>query len=267
MQNFFTDNQAHWDERVAIHVASDFYFVNAWRNGKTSLNSIELKALADKVAGKKLLHLQCHFGQDTLSWARLGADCVGVDFSAQAIAQARELNVAEGANVRFVESSIYDLPQNLAAEEQFDVVFLSYGTIGWLPDLDKYLAIVAQYLRKGGIFYIVDFHPMLWTLDDETYSHIYYSYFNDAVITEEVEGTYADRNATIKAKNHSWNHPFCDILGAILRNGLTLQHFNEYRYSPYACFRNMEWRDDLGGYVFPQHAGKIPLLYEIMAVR
>ena len=258
-----TDNKDYWNKAVAPHFASDFYFVDAWRNGKTSLNSIELAALANDIAGKKLLHLQCHFGQDTLSWARLGATCTGVDFSENAIATAQQLNTDEGANAEFVCCDIYTLTEKMADQKAaFDVVFTSYGTIGWLPDLTKWAETIAFFLKKGGTFYIVDFHPMMWSLDDK-FEKLHYSYFNDAIISEDVAGTYGDRSAPIQSKMHSWNHSFAEILRSLLQAGLQIVDFNEYPSSPYACFENMVWNDALGGYVFPWFDGKMPMIYEI----
>jgi SAM-dependent methyltransferase len=192
---------------------------------------------------------------------------VGVDFSENAIAEARKLNTEAGSNAAFVLCDIYSLTQKMAEQKgQFDVVFTSYGTIGWLPDLTKWAETVAFFLKTGGTFYIVDFHPMLWSLDDK-FEKIHYSYFNDAIITEDVTTTYADKTAKITGTMHSWNHSFAEILRSLLHQGLQIENFNEYAYSPYACFSNMEWNDALGGYIFPWFEGKLPMLYEIKAIK
>ena len=161
-QTFFESNRESWNKRTAVHKDSAFYDLDAFKKGRSSLNAIELEGLGD-VSGRSLLHLQCHFGMDTLSWQRLGAQCVGVDLSDEAIKLAREINTELGLDARFVCCNVYDLPEHL--DGSFDIVFTSYGTIGWLPDLDKWAAVVARYLTPGGVFYIADFHPVLWKMD------------------------------------------------------------------------------------------------------
>jgi 2-polyprenyl-3-methyl-5-hydroxy-6-metoxy-1,4-benzoquinol methylase len=261
------DNKDYWNKAVDIHFASDFYAVADWQNGKTSLNAFELNALVEHIKGKRLLHLQCHFGQDTLSWARLGAECMGADFSEIAIATAQKLNTEQGLNAEFVCANLYDLMDfRPDLQHSFDVVFTSYGTIGWLPDLGKWAATIAFFLKQGGTFYIADFHPTMWMLD-ENFKNIHYSYFNAAIITEEITTTYADKTAEITGRMHSWNHPFTEIITNLLQNGLEITLFNEYNYSPYACFSNMEWDDALGGYIFPWFERKMPMIYEIKAIK
>src|SRR6187551_1118010 len=162
--NYLDINKASWNQRTAVHVASDFYGVDAFVKGKSSLQQIELGLLGD-VAGKSILHLQCHFGQDTLSLARLGAKVTGVDLSDVAITEARKLARELGLSTDFICCNVYDLPQQL--EQQFDVVFTSYGAIGWLPDLDRWAQIVRRFLKPGGRLVLVEFHPFVWMFDDQ----------------------------------------------------------------------------------------------------
>ena len=175
MENWLDINRKLWDNKVPIHVKSDFYALENFLKGETSLTKIELEALGSAVAGKKLLHLQCHFGMDTLSWARLGAQVTGVDFSPKAIRQARKLAKQIGQKARFVESDIYSLKENLAGK--FDIVFTSFGTIGWLPDLEKWADVIAHFLKKGGVFYIADFHPWIYIHDWDS-GKIAFDWFN-----------------------------------------------------------------------------------------
>jgi len=167
-------NKELWNKRVAVHLKSDFYDLPSFKAGNTSLNNIELQALGN-VKGKSLLHLQCHFGMDTLSWAREGAIVTGVDFSAAAIEEAGLLAKETGLDAKFICSDIYDLPQNL--NEKFDIVFTSYGVIGWLPDLDKWAPVISHFLNPEGVFFIAEFHPVLWMMDDG-FSFLKHSYFN-----------------------------------------------------------------------------------------
>ena len=147
-----------------IHARSAFYDVEAFKAGQSRLLSIEREEVGD-VRGKSLLHLQCHFGLDTLSWARLGAQATGVDFSAPAIRLARALNDELGLGATFVHSNVYDLPDALTG--QFDIVYTSYGVLVWLPDLIRWAAVVAHFLEPGGTFYIVEGHPFMYVFDME----------------------------------------------------------------------------------------------------
>jgi len=261
-QSYFEANRESWNKRTAVHKDSSFYSLEAFKKGKSSLNKIELEEIGD-VKGRSLLHLQCHFGMDTLSWQRLGANCTGVDLSDEAIKLARSINDELQLGSVFVCTNIYDLKENL--EGQFDIVFTSYGTIGWLPDLDKWAAIIAHYLKPGGIFYIADFHPTLWMMD-ENFQNIKYDYFNTAVIEEEKTGTYADKEAPIRFMEYGWNHPFSEIFSALIKNGLAIQQFHEFPYSPYNCFNGVEQGDD-GMWRIKGMDEKMPMMYSIKAVK
>ena len=152
------------NQRVDVHMDSEFYDMKGFLSGKSSLNSIELELLGD-IRGKEILHLQCHFGQDTISLARTGAIATGVDLSDKAIQKAQELASQCGVEASFIQCDIYDLPKHL--DRQFDIVFTSYGTIGWLPDLDKWAGIVSRYLKPKGKFVFVELHPVVWMFYDD----------------------------------------------------------------------------------------------------
>ncbi|RAI98440.1 methyltransferase family protein [Chitinophaga skermanii] len=260
--NFLDLNKQAWNDKVAVHFQSDFYNMPAFLAGQTSLQPIELALLGD-VKGKKILHLQCHFGQDTLSLQRLGAQATGVDFSEKAIEKAREVNTQLGLNAQFICCDIYTLPAHL--NEQFDIVFTSYGTIGWLPDLDKWAGVVQHFLKPGGQFVFAEFHPFIWTLDD-TFEKIHYHYFNVEEIVENVSGTYTDRDAPLQAKTISWNHPLSEVLTALMQQGLQLTSFLEYDYSPYNCFPGMtEFAPHQ--FRFNSHGSKVPYVYALTAVK
>ena len=254
-----------------VHRDSAFYDLDGFKKGQSSLNKIELEQLGD-VSGKTLLHLQCHFGLDTMSWEREGAIVTGVDLSDEAIKLAREISSELKLNAKFICSNIYDLIDSSKAplregfgEASFDIVFTSYGTIGWLPDLDKWAAVVSHCLKPGGIFYIADFHPTLWMMDEE-FKQIKYNYFNTEVIAEETSGTYTDRDAPIRSTEYSWNHPFSEILTALISQGMTITAFNEYPYSPYNCFSNLEQGTD-GMWRIKGMDEKLPMMYSIKAVK
>lgn len=259
---YFRANKDSWNKRTGIHHNSEFYDLPSFKKGRTSLNKIELGELGD-VKGRSLLHLQCHFGMDTMSWAREGANCVGVDLSDEAINLAKQINAELNLDAEFICSNVYDLKQHL--NKKFDIVFTSYGTIGWLPDLDLWASIIAHFLKPGGTFYIADFHPVLWMMD-ENFEQVKYNYFNTEVITEEVTGTYSDRNAAIKSIEHGWNHPFSEIFNALLKNGLQIQQFNEFPFSPYNCFNNLEQGEDNMWRIKGMNE-KMPMMYSIKAIK
>ncbi len=164
MNKYMNSNLKLWEKLTAVNVKSRMYDVEGYKQGKTSLKSLELSELGD-VKGKSLLHLQCHFGMDTLSWARNGAEVTGVDFSPSAIETARQLASELNINAEFINCDIFDLPKHL--DRQFDIVYTSYGVLCWLADLDKWGKLIARYLKPGGTFYIVEMHPVLNIFNNE----------------------------------------------------------------------------------------------------
>ncbi len=259
--NYLDINRALWNAKTEIHVQSDFYNLSEFKRGKNVLTPIELEQVGD-VRDKTLLHLQCHFGMDTLSWARLGAHVTGIDLSDKAIDFARRLATESNLDARFICCNLYDLPQHI--DEQYDIVFTSYGTIGWLPDLKPWGEIVARYLKPGGEFHFAEFHPMPWMFDND-YQYIQYSYFNKETIIEELEGTYADRNAPIQKQSITWNHALSDVFEALLSQGLRIERFAEYDWSPYNIYpEGVEFEP--GKWHIKGMEGKLPLVYSLKAV-
>lgn len=260
MENYIDINRKLWNAKVDSHLKSDFYFVEEFLGGRTSLNSIELELL-DDIKGKKILHLQCHFGQDSISLSRLGAKVTGVDFSDKAIDAARNLALKAETDTQFIISDVYELPNVL--EEKFDIVYTSYGTIGWLPDLDKWAKIINHFLKPGGQFIFVEFHPVVWMYDND-FTFVKYSYFNTGQITETQEGTYAEPTADLANEEIGWNHPTSEVLTSLLQENLELKTFQEFNYSPYPCFRDME-EVEKGKYQIKNFGNKIPLVFSLVA--
>ena len=260
--NYLEINKKTWNEKTEVHVHSEFYDNENFIQGKSSLNAIELELLGD-ISEKKVLHLQCHFGQDTLSMARMGAQVTGVDLSNKAIETAQALSHQLQLDTQFICSDIYDLPNHLS--EKFDIVFTSYGTIGWLPDLDKWAKVVSHFLKPNGKFIMADFHPVVWMYDND-FKEVFYSYFNIEPIIEEETGTYGDRNATIETKTITWNHPTSEVLNSLIQNGLQIQCFNEYDYSPYNCFNETE-EFEPGKFRIKHFGNKIPMVFAVVAER
>jgi SAM-dependent methyltransferase len=258
MKDYLEVNKKLWNDKVEVHAASDFCNVDAFIAGETVLNSIELELLGN-IKGKSILHLQCHFGQDSIELSRMGAKVTGVDLSDKAIDKARWLAEKCGTDTKFVCADIYDAPNHLDA--QFDIVFTSYGTVGWLPDMDKWASVVNHFMKPDGKFVFADFHPVVWMMDYE-FSKIEYSYFNVEAIIEENEGTYADREANLKNKEISWNHPMSEVIGALIAQGLKLIDLKEFDYSPYPCFKNLVKIEDKK-YQVQGLEGKLPMAYAL----
>lgn len=260
MKNYLEINRSTWNNKVAVHVDSNFYDNESFIKGKSTLNNIELELLGN-VKDKSILHLQCHFGQDTMSLARMGAQVTGIDLSDKAIAKAQELNLQLGLNSQYICCDVYETRQH--TNELFDIVFSSYGTIGWLPDLDIWAKVISDSLKPNGIFVFAEFHPVVWMFDND-FKEVFYSYFNIEEIIEEEQGTYADRNANIEAKTITWNHPLTEVLNSLINNGLTIEIFNEYDYSPYACFNNVE-EFETNKFRIKNLGNKIPMVYALRA--
>ncbi len=257
-QLYFDQNEKMWDARVPHHIKSEFYDMEGFRNGKSSLSEIEANALGD-VKGKSLLHLQCHFGQDTLSWARQGAIATGMDISGKAVTAARTINKELGLNAHFIKANVYDLPNVL--DEKFDIVFTSYGATCWLPDLQKWAAVVSRFLKKGGVFYMAEFHPALYMFNFDD-GQLEYNYFNVKVYEEEEEGTYTDRNAGINEKSYFWIHPLDETIMALKKEGMSLEEFKEFDFSPYNCFPKMTEREP-GRFEWGGKGLRIPHVYSL----
>ena len=257
-QDYITCNKLAWNKKVPVHLSSEFYDVNQFIKGKSTLNKIELDLLGN-IEGKELLHLQCHFGLDTLSLARLGAKVTGVDFSGNAIEAARALANRTGIDATFICCDIYSLPEYL--DHKFDIVFTSYGTVGWLPDLKKWAHIVSKYLATGGTFVIVDFHPVIWMYDND-FKKVTYRYFKDEPIIEEMKGSYTDRSADIQTRTITWNHSLSEIINSLITQGLSIEAFDEYDYSPYNCFKGLK-KIEPGRFQIKKFGNKIPMVYSI----
>jgi SAM-dependent methyltransferase len=259
--DYIQKNRELWNLRAERHLESEFYDVKSFLEGRNSLNKIELDLLGD-VKGKRILHLQCHFGQDTLSLARMGAEVTGADFSDSAIEAAAQLASKLGIDAEFVCCDIYALTHCLMKE--FDIVFTSYGTIGWLPDLDRWAKIISGFLVPGGKFIMADFHPVIWMYDDEI-DKTHYSYFNRGPIVEVSQGSYADAKGPLQ-ESISWNHSISELLESLLKNGLRLDSFSEYDYSPYNCFKDMT-EIEPGKFQIKAKEGILPMVYSLLMVK
>ena len=261
-ENYIEINKQSWNARTSIHLTSEFYDVEGFINGNNSLNDIEIELLGD-LEGKSILHLQCHFGQDSISLSRLGAEVTGVDLSDKAIEAAKELAKKTNSNTTFICCDIYDLPKHL--NKQFDIVFTTYGTIGWLPDLEKWAKLISNYLKPSGKFVFVEFHPVVWMFDD-AFKKITYNYLNTGAIVETENGTYTDKEADISEKYVMWNHGIGEVLNSLIRNNIEINSFDEFDYSPYNCFdKTIEF--EAGKFRIKHLENKIPMVYAVVGTK
>ena len=260
--DYFNANKATWNEKVKVHSKSKMYDMEGFKAGETSLKPYELNALGD-VKGKTLLHLQCHFGQDTLTWSRMGAKCGGVDISDEGIKLAKELNEELNLDAQFVCCNVLDTSKYI--KETFDIVFTSYGVIGWLPDLKPWGKMIAERLNKGGVFYIVEFHPIVWMFDYlGGKPEMKYGYMQDEVIYEEYEGTYADTDSKMITKEYGWNHGLSEVVNALTEAGLKIEYLNEYNETPYYVLSGLVKTE--GGDYTTEHQ-LYPLTFELKATK
>jgi SAM-dependent methyltransferase len=238
-----------------------------FKAGRSSLKDLELREIGG-VQGKSLLHLQCHFGHDTLSWARLGATVTGADFSERAIELARSLSKDLEIPARFVLSDLYSLPD--ALHDTFDVVFTSYGALAWLPDIPRWGQVVAHFLKPGGTFYVADAHPFLQVFDDDDKSDlkVRYPYFQGPEpLKFEVKGSYADPDADYTGVEYGWNHTVGDYINALIDAGLRIEFFHEFPFMGWQALPFMQKGED-GLWRLPDGTDKkIPLLFSLKATK
>lgn len=254
--DYFTINQKAWDKRTAVHVTSEMYDVEGFIAGASSLKEIELAELPD-VEGKRLLHLQCHFGLDTLSWARKGAMVTGVDISPVAIDQANRLKEQLHLEAEFICSELYEFGKYVKPE--YDIVFVSYGALCWLPDVSKWAEIVSKSLKPGGQLILVEFHPVHDVISG-------YSYFHSEEPDVEEEGTYTENCQGEQSLTVTWAHSLSEIINAIINAGIKIEHMNEFSFSPYNCFEGLEEKQK-GQFYFSYKNHPIPLVYSIKGTK
>ncbi|TJZ42896.1 class I SAM-dependent methyltransferase [Streptomyces piniterrae] len=262
-------NRARWDERVAIHTASDYYDQERFRRERDVLRDFEIAEVGD-VTGRTLLHLQCHFGQDTLSWAHRGAaHVVGLDFSEPAIEAARDMAAELGygpERASFVAADVYDAAEAVP-DSSYDIVYTGIGALNWLPDLVRWAETVASLVAPGGFLYLAEFHPLCDALDDETGSRIAHDYFSREAWVDETPGTYTDLDApTVNNRSVEWQHSLGDVVSALAGAGLRIDFLHEHDMTMFQRFGALRRGDD-GYYRLPGDRPRIPLMYSLKATR
>lgn len=260
-QQFFEINKKLWDQKTDAHVKSAFYDNESFLKGRNSLDSIVMENLGD-IKGKRILHLQCHFGQDSISLARLGAEVTAIDLSPKSIEFACKMNEELSTSVNFICCNVYDVLEKV--EGTFDMVFSTFGTICWLPDLEEWARIINAKLNPRGSLYLVEFHPTLYMFDFKS-AEIKYDYFNnplkDATIETET-GTYTDFNDGMVAEEAFWSHSLEEIFMPLIHQNLQLSFLKEYDYSPYPCFENMK-ENKKGQHIFGPFDTTMPHVFSV----
>jgi SAM-dependent methyltransferase len=265
---YLAANRALWDEWADVNVRSEFYRVEEFKQGRSRLRAYEVDEVGP-VVRRSLLHLQCHFGLDTLSWSREGAIVTGADFSPRALAIARGLSDELGIPATFVESDLDDLPNRL--EGTFDVVYTSRGVLGWLPDIERWAEVAAHFVAPGGFLYVTEVHPFLQVFEDEGEVDFHrpvlrYPYWShEEPLAFEVQGSYADRDAEIESKNeYGWNHSVGEIVTGLARAGLRIEFLHEFPFLEWPS-PGLEPHDD-GTHRLPADlAGRLPLFFSLKA--
>ena len=258
-------NKHLWNTLTRAHLPSDFYDVEGFRAGRNQLLPIEISEVGD-VRAKSLLHLQCHFGLDTLSWARLGALVTGVDFSERAIESARSLAAESALEAEFICSDIYALQKVL--DRQFDIVFTSYGVLGWLPDLGKWARIISHYLKTGGIFYIAEFHPLVYLFNrrsDGADLFVSRSYFSKAEPEKLLGGCDYASGLKHDLIFYEWQYTLGKVINSLIRAGLRIQFLHEHPECPCSWFPAM--KKDPGHRIWRIEGDPIPLTFSIRAIK
>ena len=266
-KKWIASNRAWWDERAPSHAKSDFYDLDAFRRGRDMLRPFERDELGVDPAGIDLLHLQCHIGTDTLSWARRGARVVGLDFSAPAIetagALATDLAVADRAE--FVVADVYDAVAALD-HRTFDVVYTGIGALSWLPDIDEWARVAAALVRPGGVLYVVEIHPFVWPFSDTDEPELGFPYFGD-VESVDAFGSYTDRELETK-HNHVFerNWGMGPVITAVVNAGLTVELVSEHEIGVQQRWPFMVLDAD-GFWVMPDDRPSIPQMWSLRARR
>ncbi len=256
-------NRRWWEERAPLHVSGDFYDIDRFLDGTNTLLPWETEELPD-VSGRSLVHLQCHFGLDTLSWARLGAQVTGLDFSKNATAAACDIADRAGIDARFVAADVYDAISALGAT--YDIVYTGHGALNWLPDLDRWASIVSELLNPGGELYLAEFHPGIDVMS-LTELEVDTDFFDLAagLRFDDAAGSYA--TAKTDTANNSvmeWTHGLGRVVTALASTELRIERLVEHDAIAYPRFPFLERGAD-GAYRMPAGKPRIPLSYSLKA--
>jgi SAM-dependent methyltransferase len=264
VNEYIASNKELWENWTLTHEKSEFYDNESFKAGRNTLHQVEIEEVGE-VAGKSLLHLQCHFGQDTLSWARRGAKVTGADFAENAIKLARSLATELGIDANFVCANLYDLPSVL--EGQFDIIYTSGGVLWWLPDMAGWGKVISHFLKPGGVFYVRDQHPfgMVFEEVEGRLEPLYPYWQSSEPLKFDTHGSYASAS-DYRSVEYGWNHSLGEIVNALTSQGLQVEFLHEWPFLFFKMFPSME-RDEQGRWWLPNRRANIPMSFSIRATK
>jgi SAM-dependent methyltransferase len=264
--DYLPANRAYWDELVTLHLAAPFYKIEGFRHGANVLDYLVRDGIGD-VAGKRLLHLQCHIGLDTLCLARMGAEVTGLDFSPRAIAAARALSTETGTPATFVQANVLDPPPDLGG---FDIVFASWGAICWIPDIAAWMRTAARAAKPGGRLYLVEGHPAMLMLDDKGPANAPYRvttpYSARAPLVSDELHDYATPTVIPNARSYEWLHGLAEIINGAIDAGFEITRFDELDRIPWQFMPQLVKIDDDYWALAPS-GPKFPLGFALSATK
>jgi SAM-dependent methyltransferase len=268
MADHVDTNRRNWDERAAIHArdSNGDYMLDRFRAGEDALHSIEAAELGD-ISGKRVLHLQCHIGRDTLCLVRRGAVVTGLDFSGAALDVARRLSDETGLKADFVEGTVDQAPA--LTPGPFDLVFTTWGTICWLPDMKQWAKAIAAVLAPGGELYFADAHPAFMVLeeDGERFMPTYdFQTPADRPLQFAYDTTYTGDPTIMSHKStREWIHSLSAVLGGLIDAGLTITMFREHEIMPWRGLPNFVPAASERMWRLPDGVPRMPLSYSLRA--
>lgn len=264
-----SENKKSWEQRVKYDINSAYYDIKSFMAGKNSLFDTELEELRGFIKGKRILHIQSYLGLDSLSFCRLGADeVVGLDFNSEAVSFANDLAQKTNLNAKFFIDDLTKSTSQIQEIGVFDLIFCSYGALCWIPKIEMIVNKASKFLKPEGVFYLIDFHPMVYTLGLLQDTKVSFPFDNSVPLVTSWEGTYASPKAPLKSKEFNWNHSTSEVINAFSKNNYTIKFFNEHVSLPMEAFYNLQKKNDQQYYSkFNNEFLKIPLSLSLMAAK
>jgi len=262
MKDYAKINKKWWNDVTPIHAKSKLYNLTKFKKSKNSLEALEIEEVG-RVRGKTMLHLMCHFGMDSISWAKKGAIVTGVDLSDEAIRLAKKLSKQTKVSATFICADMYELPNIL--DQKFDIIFLSYGVLCWIAKLKKWAKLIDHFLKDGGTFYIVELHPFTNILSSDF--TLFYKYFDKGPYIDDSSGTYTDWSADVKGITYEWSYTISDVINVLIKQGLQIEYVHEFPFTMYDQFPGFMEKNKKGQYVLKNRKIQIPLLFSLKATK
>lgn len=260
MPDYANINKKWWNSITPLHANSPLYNLKKFKKTKNSLGQIEVQELGN-IKGKTILHLLCHFGMDSLSLVKKGAQVTGVDISEESIGLAKKLSQELSLPAEFICSDLYKLEEQL--HKKYDIVFCSYGVLLWLSNIKKFGNVISHFLKKNGTFYIVELHPFTYILDENT--NMQYDYFDKGPFLDDADGSYTNWKDTTKGVTYEWSYTVADIINSLIAAGLTIEFFHEFPFTNFDQFPGQMKKNNKGQYILKNNTTQFPLLFSLKA--